>query len=682
MAGRSPLTVPIRPRYLLAVIGILWLALGTAAPGAADAETPGIRTAEAALLHLRPPKPPAGRSVARVFSAAALGEWERAYTLARESTEPVFPKVVSWVRFATPGERVTFDEVAAFIDQNPDWPEMETLRANAEAALDGSVSLRRVIDWFGRHPPLTPEGAMALADAYLATGEQARARRTARRAWVEMNFSAAVERRFYRRFRRMLTADDHVMRLDRLLWDGRTWEARRMLDRVNAEERIVAVARIRLRRFRGGVDWAIRRIPDHRLDDVGFVYERLRWRRRKGRDDDAIALLDGLPRTLPRPERWWRERGTLARRALRRGEITRAYRLAAGHHQTGGASHADAEWLAGWIALRFLNDAKTAAGHFERVWSNVSYPISRARGAYWAGRAAEAEGARDKAREWFRKAGRHFTTFYGQLALGKLGSVSDRPLPETPNVEAETARAYLKRDVVRAAKLIAASEDRTHFQAFIRHLVVNAGSPAEYALAAEIAIRSGRPDVALKAAKQALREDTTHLIRAGWPTGPLPRDLRGLEPSLLLALMRQESAFDPEAVSWAGARGLMQLMPATARRVARSLKMPFSRQRLLNDHHYNLAIGTAYLSDVISDFGGSYVLGLAAYNAGPSRARRWLRRHGDFRAGETDAVDWIEMIPFDQTRNYVQRVIENLQVYRAILGSGRASDTALTDAIL
>jgi len=644
----------------------------------------GIQTshsARAAVARLTPPKTSARRLAEQVLKAVALGRWSRAYVLAGRGDDPVLAKVVDWIRFTTAGEPASFEEIASFIDHNPDWPEMKSLRANAEAKINAAVPIHRVIDWLGRHPPLTPNGAIWLADSYLAVGEKQRARRLVRRAWVEMNFSGRIERDFYRRYRRMLTAADHARRLDRLLWRGRTWEARRMLRRVDANERMVAVARIRLRRYRGGVDWAIRRMPPDRLNDLGFVYERLKWRRRKGRDADAIALLAGLPRTLPHPELWWRERGTLARRALRKGNVTEAYRLAGGHRQTAGAGFADAEWLAGWIALRFLNDAKTAARHFQRLWSKVRYPVSRARAAYWAGRAADAEGQADQARTWYVKSSRFFTTFYGQLAMGRLATRNDSPLPKAPHGDEASVNAYLGRDVVRAAELVAASQDRNHFRAFIKHLSQTAKKPAEYAAAAEIAQRAARPDIALKAAKRALRENV-YLIAAGWPREPLPQNRRGLEGALLLALLRQESAFDHQALSWAGARGLMQLMPATARRVARRLNLPFSRKRLLADQQYNLTLGTAYLSDVVSSFGGSYVLGLAAYNAGPSRARRWLRRHGDFRSGSIDAVDWIEMIPFDETRNYVQRVIENLQVYRAIFGRRRITDTALKSAAL
>lgn len=619
-----------------------------------------------------PPRPPARRSLAALFAATELRNWDKAYGLAEKAGDPVLVKIVSWIRFTVRGERASFEEIAAFIDANPDWPDQDDMRRSAEDALKDDTPTHVVIDWFNRFPPLTRNGAMRFASALIATGETARAQELIRDTWVKRNFDGKTERTFYRRFRRFLRGEDHVKRLDRLLWEGRSWEARRMLRRVHDHDQAVAVARMRLRQYRGGVDWAVRRVPDDMQNDPGFIYERLRWRRRKGRDEEAVELLKDLPKSLPYPHLWWRERSTLARRALRDGKVTLAYRLAKEHRQTEGADFADAEWLAGWIALRFLREPNTALGHFTRMFNAVNYPVSRSRGAYWAGRASEAKGDKPAATAWYRRAAAFVTSFYGQVALRHVTGSDGAPqkIPAPPKVDEKTAAAFESREVVHAARLIAASRERDQFRAFIIHLIDKAKTPAEHALISALATDVGRADVAVRAAKESLR-DGVYLIEAGWPQGPLPQNRRGLESSILLSLMRQESAFNPEAVSWAGARGLMQVMPATGRVVARRLGMRFSRERLLMDPHYNMTIGTAYFRQVLEDFEGSYVLALAAYNAGPNRARRWLKRNGDFRKGDIDVIDWIELIPFDQTRDYVQRVLENLLVYRALSDSGR-----------
>jgi soluble lytic murein transglycosylase len=661
-----------------AVLGIA--ALSPVDVAAADPAPAALaaRAAEAGIPHVLPPRRPAfGPSFAPLFRAVELRDWRKAYTLASQSGEPVLTKIVSWVRFTTRGERMEFGELTAFIDANPDWPLMKDLLENAEEALNESVADATILAWFRKHPPTTPKGAMFLIDALTRQGDKAGATALIRHTWIEENFSDSMERAFYNRFRRTLTATDHEKRMDRLLWDGRGWEARRLMRRLKSNYAAVALARLRLRDFKGGVDWAIRRVPKELESDPGFVYERIRWRRRKGRDDEAIELLKQLPDSLPRPALVWREQGILARRALRKGDISVAYRLAAGHRQLEGESFADAEFLAGFIALRYLKEPKNALAHFSRLYDGVNFPVSKARGAYWAGRAARDLGDGAGATRWFDLGAQHITTFYGQLAAHERdgGQKASRPVPPAPRVSDAEARAYASRDVVRATQLVAQSRDRDHLKFFVRHLVRLAKSPAEHAMASSIALEAGRVDVAVWAAKDSLK-DGVQLITAGWPREPLPQNRRGLESGIVLALMRQESAFNPQAVSWAGARGLMQLMPATARGVARKLGLPFSRERLLADPSYNMTIGAAYFAEVLETFSGSYVLALASYNAGPGRVRRWLRANGDFRRGEVDAVDWIEMIPAGETRDYVQRVLENVQVYRGLFDGGRIRVTA------
>lgn len=671
----------------MAVAGIRILATGllgalllAAPPVQADEEqtatspasTLGLREAQAGIPHLAPPRRPVfGRSHAPVFRAIELRDWQKAYALAAQAGDPVLPRFVSWVRFTTRGERMDFEELAEFITANPDWPLMGELLENAEYALNESVPGARVIAWLGKHPPRTPKGAMYLADALKRNGDEKAAASLIRRTWIERNFDTAMEAAFYKRFRRVLTVEDHERRIDRLLWDGRSWEARRMLRRFKSDYSHVAVARMSLRAFEGGVDWALRRVPKRLESDPGLVYERLRWRRRKDRDDEAIAMIWKLPQVLPRPALVWQEQGILARRELRKGNISVAYKLASQHRQIAGESFADAEFLAGFIALRFLKEPKPALAHFTRLYEGVNFPVSKARGAYWAGIAARDAGDAKAAEVWLERAAANVTTFYGQLAAATLDRAGHgRAIPQRPEVSADETRAYAARTVVRAASLAAQSHDRNHLKVFVRHLARTARTPSEHALASGIAIEAGRADVAVWAAKDSLK-DGVHLIDTGWPREPLPANRRGLEGGIVLGLMRQESAFNPEAVSWAGARGLMQVMPATASVVAKSLGLPFSRERLLNDPTYNLTIGTAYFSQVLEDFSGSYVLALAAYNAGPGRVKRWLKSHGDFRRGDIDAVDWIEMIPIGETRDYVQRVLENVQIYRALFNGGR-----------
>jgi soluble lytic murein transglycosylase len=381
---------------------------------------------------------------------------------------------------------------------------------------------------------------------------------------------------------------------------------------------------------------------------------------------DARQLLADPPERLVQPRRWWRERAILARRALNDGHVSAAYRIASVHGLTEGVEYLEAEWLAGWITLRFLAEPSKARGHFAAVHGAARYPISRARGAYWAGRAAEAAGDVKDARRWYEKASTHPATYYGQLAHGRLPESRNGALPADPYVDPVARAAFRHHPLVRAITLLVRAGLAKQIRPFIRRLDDLGPTPGWRALTAELAQRAGRPDLAVWTAKQAIK-DGIGLTRAGYPVldaAPVP----GIEAPLLHALIRQESAFDQRAVSHRGAAGLMQLMPRTARNVAKRISKPYRRDRLLDDKGYNLAIGQAYLRGLLAEFDGSYVLALAAYNAGPHRARRWLKKNGDPRSTEVNAVDWVEMIPFRETRNYVQRVMENLQVYRMRLG--------------
>jgi soluble lytic murein transglycosylase len=368
-----------------------------------------------------------------------------------------------------------------------------------------------------------------------------------------------------------------------------------------------------------------------------------------------------------RPRRWWTERHILARRALDDGEVTTAYRLAADHGQTSAAAIAEAEWLAGWVALRFLGEPILAYRHFVAMHRVVRMPISVARAAYWAGRAAEAAAVPLESERWYRRAVTRPTTFYGQLATLALGR-EVLTLPAGPHPAA--AGAFEARELVRLARLLGELDEGELMGAVLARLLDQASSPAERALIAHIGLDYGLAHVSIRAAKRALRDDTM-LIESAYPVpaalAPGPGGAGLLEPGLLLALARQESEMNRRVVSRAGARGLLQLMPATARMMARRLGLTYERSRLTSDDAYNLRLGGGYLAGLLADFDGAGVLALPAYNAGPGRVGQWIRDNGDPRDAAVDPIDWIELIPYSETRNYVQRVLEGIQVYRHLL---------------
>ncbi len=611
----------------------------------------------------------------QALAAAKKDHFDEAARLARQAHSKVLPRLVTWMAYVSGRSNADFAELTAFVDANPDWPLMSQMVKRAEESITAATPSSQVLGWFDHHMPTTADGGMAYARALFATGRSEQAVKVVRDTWVELSFGALQERQYLNLFGEHLRYEDHWRRLDRLLWDRQETSVQRMILKVDAGHRSLAQARLALQNGKSNPEPLINAVPAALRDDPGLIYERVRWRRQNDLDDEAIDLLSHPSRNKVRPDLWWQERAILARRALQKGHVSRAYQTAADHGLEGGTQYVDAEFLAGWIALRFLDDSETAAMHFTRLHEWASHPLSRARAAYWAGRAFDA--SKDpRAREWFTRAARYPTAYYGQLAASRLGD-HHWPLPEDPRPTPEDVARFLGRDVVAATKVLmetgAADEQ---LRAFFIRLNDIVQTPGERALVAQLATRNGRDDLALTVARRSEREGVT-LVEAGWPALRIDGGDGLPESALVLALIRQESGFMAEVESPAGARGLMQLLPSTAAKVAKAINLKFHPDKL-DDPDFNVRVGSAYLGDLLSSFEGSYILSLAAYNAGPSRARRWIKEYGDPREPNVDVIDWIEMIPFTETRNYVQRVMESVAVYRRRLGKS-AGPTLETD---
>jgi soluble lytic murein transglycosylase len=599
------------------------------------------------------------------FAAAKAGDYVSAQRQAAQAKDPLLAKVILWQALKGGRTGASFSEITAFIKQNPDWPAQSALRQRAEEALTG-VPDATVRDWFAAHHPVTPYGRLREADMAMAAGQKAAGLAEIREVWINSELSAFDEKTILQRFPGVIRTEDHIKRLDRLVWDGLSEAAHRLMPRVPQEYRLLADARLKLAGFLPGVEGAVAKVPAHLRNDPGLQYERLRWRRRKEMYPAALEILMHPPRELVRPAAWWTERQILARRALAEGKPKLAYELVAKHGMTDGPAYAEAEFLAGWIAFRFLKDAPRGYEHFVRLHKNAKLPISVARGAYWAGRAAEAQNFKQIATDWFTLAAAHPTTYYGQLAASKLGGETMLRIPPEPKPTAEERAQFRRRDLVRVVESLAEIGEYDRIPAFMRKLSELAKTPTDHLQIAVLGDSTGRSDLAVAAAKRAGYAGV-NLINHGYPVIDLPPG-GDVERPLVLAMARQESAFEREAVSRTGARGLMQLMPSTAKNIAKSMQLPFSADRLLTDPRYNLTLGRAYLDGLLSRFAGSYILAIASYNAGPGRIAEWIANFGDPRTKSVDAIDWVESIPFAETRNYVQRVLENLQIYRIRLG--------------
>lgn len=600
------------------------------------------------------------------FQAARSGNWAYAGQRVDKAHDRLLAKTLWWMNLTRGASGASFTDFTDFITQNPDWPGQLAMRAHAEEAMVG-VSDQKLAQWFDRFPPVTPAGKFKLGDILIAEGHEQEGLARIRDTWINCDFTAFEEKTVLQRYHGILRPADNVARLDRLLWDGQVEAARRMMARVDPDHRALADARIRLAAMEPGIERLVARVPPALQNDPGLLFERMRWRTRKEHFDDAIAILDHPPQDLVRPMAWASERETLARHALAVGDISLAYRLATRHGLTSGPVFAELEFFAGWVALRFLREPDVAYNHFVKLYDAVKLPVSIARGAYWAGRAADAMGFHQLAAAWYGTAAVQVTTYYGQLAATALGEPDIVRSITEPKPTPTDIAAFDKRELVRVMRDLAEVGAKDEIGPFAKRVSETAKVPADHVLLAHLVVRLDRPDLAIAVAKKASYAGVT-LIDEGYPITALPPGGAGVERPLVLAMTRQESAFDREAVSTAGARGMMQLMPATASHIAKSLHMPFSENRLLTDAHYNIIIGRHYLDGLLGDFSGSYVLAIAAYNAGPSRVRQWIHDYGDPRAKNIDVIDWIESIPLGETRNYVQRVLENLQVYRLRLG--------------
>jgi soluble lytic murein transglycosylase len=599
------------------------------------------------------------------FAAIRAGDWGGAYARAQQAQDPFLGKAIRFLDLSRQGSGARFGDIAEFVTSNPDWPSQTLLRERAEEVIS-TASDDEIGRWFARFPPVTAIGRLREADYLLAHGQTDRATEEIRAVWVSTDFNVFDEKLILQRYGHYLRPVDDVERLDRLAWDGKEESVHRMLPRVDPEHRAEALARLALASVSKTAEKLVSKVPANLQKDPGFLFERMRWRRRKEMYDAAIDILDHAPRDLVRPQLWWAEREMLARHALQDGNISLAYRLAARHGMTDGANFAEAEFLAGWISLRYLRDPKDAYTHFLHLYNEVSRPISLARGGYWAGRAAQELGYRELAASWYAGAAQYLTTYYGQLAAAQIGADGKSAVLEDPRPTAQEAGAFGQKELVRIVRGLADAEAADFAKPFMLKLSDLAKTPGEHALIAALSGEISRPDLAVTVARRASYTGVT-LLALGYPLTPVPSG-GSAEGPLVLAIARQESGFDQNAVSSAGARGMLQLMPATAKRVAKDLQIPFSQQRLLGDPQYNLTLGRAYLEEMLDHYGGSYVLAVAAYNAGPARVSQWEHDMGDPRAKEVDVIDWVEGIPFRETRSYVQRVLENLQVYRLRVG--------------
>ena len=605
----------------------------------------------------------------RALNAAAEDNWPVVRNHEAQARTEIVREIIRWYR-GRGDTRMSFDELSSLLREQGDWPQMTSIKVRAEEAVSlSALNSNQRISWFEDvGGPISGAGRIALADALRRAGQPDEAMKYVREAWHGNTLDDDLTNQVLAQYGDDLTAFDHQQRADFLLWTAQHTAASRLSPYLSPDWRQLVEARSSLQLRRRGVDGAVNAVPQFLQDHPGLLYDRAKWRRRAGQAESQyvplLISIDGANVPSVGQDNLWNERSLAARSALKDGQYLTAYELTAPHGMSEGVDFAEAEWLAGWIALRQLNQAERALGHFEALGKGVSTPISQSRADYWRGRALEALERTDEANAAYDAAAQYPFVFYGQLAAEKVGK-TEIFLEPSPEVTAEQRASFEARPMVQALKLLAENGESGEFRQFAYHLDDMLETEADYLLLSELAQDYMYADIGVRGAKAGLAKG----IVATDAAFPLPGyDLMqepGVERSMMYALSRQESEMNPTAISHANARGLMQFIPSTAEAEARKHGLPYRTSWLTDDPGYNMTLGGAHLDTLLSRFNGSYIMTAAAYNAGASRPARWVQEYGDPRRGEIDPIDWIEFIPFSETRNYVQRVLENTQVYRA-----------------
>jgi soluble lytic murein transglycosylase len=655
-------------------IAAITLAASTLLVASSAGQQSPLGPAQAQAVSYTPPAPaasPAERMRLRDgLAAAESGDWGGLANLRDGATDPLVRRMLQWRWASSTDAPLYFNDIKQALDELPGWPGRATMRTRAEQAIfDSRLSAQERIAFLRQdNGPATGDGRVALAIALKDAGQRTEANELARRAWREDTLTDIAEQNALNNF--SFTQEDYAARVDILLWRDQRTAAQRLYSHISSADRAVAQARIALQtRQRRGLQDAVDGVPASRRDNPGFLYDRTQYRRRTDQPVEAMQIaaeIDANQAPLAARDEIFNEKRLFVPRALRAGNPRLAYRLVSNHGMTSGEAFADAEFLSGWLSLRFLDEPQRAAEHFAHMSENVSSPVSRARALYWRAEAARALRQSDQVEQLLTEAARYNFTFYGQLAATRGDRTAVLSLPETAQVSDEARNRFDNRELVRALRLMSETGAQRDFESIAFYLDDTLEDPMEHELLAQMAREQSYHRTALRTAKAGLFRNVV-AVNAAYPMLELPAAVRQSgrpEPALVYAIIRQESEFDPSAISSANARGLMQLIPSTAQMQARREGMSFQRDALTSDPQYNMTLGSAHLADLIDDFGGSYVMAIAAYNAGSHNVRTWVNDWGDPRSSSVDVVDWIELIPFAETRNYVQRVMENVQVYR------------------
>jgi len=615
-------------------------------------------------------------AVKRVIEAARKGKEAEANAAETSIGDPVARKLAEWVILRSDNTNPSFQRYAAFVEANPSWPHSPLFRRRAENSLwNDAVDDRTVRAFFAKQQPVTAKGRYMLARALLAQGDREGAAALVRYAWRNDDASAEVEKRVLEMFGSMLSAADHKARMEQRFYADDVATGLRASERLGGDQVAIGKARAAVSRRAGNAKALLDAVPASAQNDAGYIFARVQWLRLNNKPEDAGKLILTAPKNpdvLYNLDQWWLERRLLVRKLLDDRDAHAAYSVAReAAPPMKGFYRVDAHFTAGWVALRYLHDPKTAAAHFARISEGTENPHALSRGGYWQGRAAEAMGQHEQAKAFYESAAQYTATYYGQLARSRLG-LRELGLRGPPVFTPQEHNVLSNLEVVRAAQILYTLGERDMIASIYAEIGESGTDIAGMAMMGELAGKNGDGRAMLLLGEYAYARGLP-LEYYAYPTVGLP-DYQPIAPPIETAvaysIARQESHFNQKVVSSAHAMGLMQVTPAAGIDTAAKYKVTYNRDRLLKDPVYNMQMGAAELSNLFGGYNGSYILTFAGYNAGRGRVKQWIAAYGDPRDPRVDPVDWVERIPISETRNYVARIMENLQVYRARFGGG------------
>ena len=613
-----------------------------------------------------------------VFDYVDRKQWKLALSDAQKMQDKTIYTLVNWMYLIDSQSGASFNEYFIFIKNNKDWPRINRIKYLAEHKINfDNNTPSSIIEYFTNNPPLSGFGKLRLAEALLENNQAEKSKSLVKDGFKDAELSKNDLRYFSKIFKKFLTPQDYSLRADYFAYEAKYQDLRDTIEYLNPDYQKLYNARAALFTKRSA-DNLIAQVPQYLKEDPGLIYDRIKWRRKKARFDDALTLINqSASDSLERNQYLAKERLSIARDKIQDKEFKTAYEILKDHRLKEGSDYAEIEWHLGWLALSFLNQPDAALAHFLKMNAAVSYPISKARAAFWIGKTYKKLGQVNQANTWFKTGSQYGTTFYGQLSHKEIDE-KKFSINNSFKFSEEKYEEFKKNNPLAKSVIVLKELNRTRYtKDILKHLgdVDQNKTAEEISMAGLLAQDIERYDFAIQIAKNASYKNL-NFLEISYPKIEVPKQIKDqkiLDSSVILALIRQESEFDTSATSRVGAKGLMQIMPATGKLLSKVTNIDFSREKLTRDKDYNLALGSYYISDLDDLFGSQY-LAFAAYNAGPNRVEKWIKTHGDPRKKQIDAIDFIELIPFHETRNYVQRVSENINVYEYLKDPANATN--------